>query len=579
MSTAAADIELPPTPSGVAPDRVVDPWTEMLLVAAIAFACLILFADKPLHMDDPLFVWTAHHILQAPTDFYGFDVNWYGTVEPMHRVNQNPPLAAYLQAAVGLVFGFQEWLLHGAFLLVAIAMLLGVYQIARELTAQPQTAALATLFAPVTLVSATSLMCDTLMLAFWCWAIVCWLWAMRADRPLWPLVAGLMISLGFLSKYFALALVPLLLAYALVVRPRFFWWKPALAIPVVVAVLYEIYAHRLYGHGLIFDALRYVGDRPDMSLLRRLEQSDLFIGGCLVTFLFLAPMAFPRWLSLLGLLSAIVAAAGWLAQGGFPLSHTDVPVVARLMPIHIVAYTLATVSVIGLVVFELLKRRDAASLLLTLWIGGTVAFAAFGNWATTARTILPIAPAVAILLVRRIDERETAFPSASRGTLVRIALTLAAFVSLAVAHGDVLSAKSARRAAKGIYQKYEAKSSPVWFEGHWGFQYYMQLEGAEPVDVRRTRIQRGQIIVLPFNNTNVEPLAEDKAEQIEALAFRAGRFTSTVSVPVRAKFYAAFARLSVPIVFGPIPPDLYLIEQAKLPIQFQAADATVGSAH
>ena len=49
------------------------------------------------------------------------------------------------------------------------------------------------------------------------------------------------------------------------------------------------------------------------------------------------------------------------------------------------------------------KRKDADSLLLMLWVFGTFIFTGFVNWAINARSVLPLIPAVGILLARRVD--------------------------------------------------------------------------------------------------------------------------------------------------------------------------------
>jgi len=48
--------------------------------------------------------------------------------------------------------------------------------------------ALAAVLTPVFLVSSTNVMCDTMMLCFWVWAIV--YWRRGLERPGWLLVAG-----------------------------------------------------------------------------------------------------------------------------------------------------------------------------------------------------------------------------------------------------------------------------------------------------------------------------------------------------------------------------------------------------
>ncbi len=146
-------------------------WTLCLMVLAL----LVPFLGKPFNLDDPLFVWAAKQIHNHPGDPYGFNVNWYGTVEPMWSVTQNPPLACYYIALAAGIFGWSETALHFIFLLPAVAVILGTHRLARHFCRQPMLAAIATLLAPAFLVSSTTVMCDTLMLAFWVWAVVFWI--------------------------------------------------------------------------------------------------------------------------------------------------------------------------------------------------------------------------------------------------------------------------------------------------------------------------------------------------------------------------------------------------------------------
>jgi hypothetical protein len=99
-------------------------------------------------MDDPLFVWTAQHIAGHPLDPYGFRVVWYSTETPIADVTKNPPLASYYAALFGTLFGWSERVLHWAFLLPALAVILGTYALASRFTRVPLLAAGATLAAP-----------------------------------------------------------------------------------------------------------------------------------------------------------------------------------------------------------------------------------------------------------------------------------------------------------------------------------------------------------------------------------------------------------------------------------------------
>jgi 4-amino-4-deoxy-L-arabinose transferase-like glycosyltransferase len=136
-----------------------------LTLLLVVLAALAPFLAKPFNIDDPLFLWTARQIQSHPADPYGFMVNWYGTADPMWWVTDNPPLASYYLALAAGVLGWSEVALHFAFLLPAVAAILGTHRLARRFCSLPMLAALATLFTPVFLVSGTTVMCDVMMLA------------------------------------------------------------------------------------------------------------------------------------------------------------------------------------------------------------------------------------------------------------------------------------------------------------------------------------------------------------------------------------------------------------------------------
>ena len=154
------------------------------LLGILVVACLAPFLGKAFHIDDPLFVWGGHQIVGSPWDPYGFWVNWNLFPEPLYQVSQNPPLASYYMAAVSPVVGWSERALHAAFLVPALAAVLGTYGMARKFTRRPLLAALATLAAPGFLVSSTGLMCDVMMVASFTLAILAWLEGLDRKRPL-----------------------------------------------------------------------------------------------------------------------------------------------------------------------------------------------------------------------------------------------------------------------------------------------------------------------------------------------------------------------------------------------------------
>src|ERR1019366_6512114 len=113
--------------------------------------------------------WAAHQIQADPLNPFGFAVNWFGTVTPMWLATENPPAASYYIAFAAAILGWSEVALHAAFLLPAIAAVLGTYRLAQKFCSRPVLAALATLFTPVFLISSSTVMCDVMMVAVLVW--------------------------------------------------------------------------------------------------------------------------------------------------------------------------------------------------------------------------------------------------------------------------------------------------------------------------------------------------------------------------------------------------------------------------
>ena len=85
-------------------------WTSQwsmgyLTLFAATLLCLLPFSGRAFSTDDPLFIWTAQHIIQEPLNPYNFEVNWNKNAAKMSEVTQNPPLAAYYMAAAGKIGG------------------------------------------------------------------------------------------------------------------------------------------------------------------------------------------------------------------------------------------------------------------------------------------------------------------------------------------------------------------------------------------------------------------------------------------------------------------------------------------
>jgi hypothetical protein len=104
-------------------------------------------------------------------------------------------------------------------------------------------------------------------------------------------------------------------------------------------------------------------------------------------------------------------------------------------------------------------QKNPEALLLTLWVFGTLAFATWFNWSITARTLLPMVPAVAILTVAQFKHVQ------KRGWLKYLPLFGAAILSMLIAAADYRQANCARAAARVYQRRFGADANNVRSSG------------------------------------------------------------------------------------------------------------------
>ena len=234
----------------------------ILVVATLL--CLVPFIDKAFCIDDPLFLWVAEQIQARPFDFYGRQVNWFSTPTPLYVATKNPPLASYYLALVAGLVGWDEPQLHAALLVPAFGALCGTWWLARSFCRQRVSAALAVLATPAFLVSSTNLMCDTMLLCFWTWAVALWVKGLESGQRRWLVIATVLIPAATFTKYFGMCLLPLLAVYTVARMRKPTWQLVWMLLPLAVLAGYQWWTWHRYGRGLLTDAAIYSANAPSV---------------------------------------------------------------------------------------------------------------------------------------------------------------------------------------------------------------------------------------------------------------------------------------------------------------------------
>ncbi len=509
----------------------------------IVLFCLVPFINKAFFIDDTLFLRAAEQIQKHPLDFYGFKINWFDRTLPMTDSTENPPLASYYIAIVAWLAGWSERVLHLGFLLPALAAAWGTYALAKYHCRRPFLAALIAVLTPAFLISATSVMCDVMLLAFWVWAVVLFERGLQKNSATTFVICGILGGLAIWTKFFGLALVPLLAVYGLCRVRRAGWWMAAFIIPLFFATAYEWVGYRLYGHEMFLSAAHY-STHAHAHMFVKLGQKIIigigFVGGCFLPALFYLPFLWSRRI--------ILVAPCLMAAGLFIFPH--MPAYAWVLWnddgsmkwsvfFESAILTVAGIYVVMLTIADLWKNRDTASLLIFMWMAGVLVFTIGINWSINGRSLLPAVPVLGILVARRLEQRGVTQGRWEPWRLF-VPVILAGTVGMFLARADYDLANTNRAGVKLLLAEQQNSGHSLWFIGHWGFQYYMEKGGARPVEMDAPRLPPDAVVIVPTQDKQDFLLASSTEFQLlEVKKYDPNPFCTTMDPAAAAGFYSA----------------------------------------
>jgi hypothetical protein len=125
-----------------------------------------------------------------------------------------------------------------------------------------------------------------------------------------------------------------------------------------------------------------------------------------------------------------------------------------------------------------------------------------------------------------------------------------------VAATDYSEADASRAGARYFRERYARTHTRVWFQSHWGFQFYMQKWKAKPL-VQNAPIHRDDMMIIPSNNADYLPVPKP-ADPVAEIICPIMPLAATFAPGTGAGFYSS--------VRGPIP---WAIAQTA-PARFEA---------
>ena len=200
---------------------------QLALILGITLAPLLLFAQKPFHIDDSAFLEIAQNILEHPLDpFHGSVALVDHDYEIFKRLGKSPntfesmshpPLVPYLMAAVIKLRGtIDEFALHLTFLIFPVMAALSAFYIAERFTNSPLITVVLLVTCPIFMVNAQNLMTDVPAMALSLGSIAIFIFSVERERTSYALLAGVLGGLAALTRYPYLATPLLLVIYSII---------------------------------------------------------------------------------------------------------------------------------------------------------------------------------------------------------------------------------------------------------------------------------------------------------------------------------------------------------------------------
>jgi Dolichyl-phosphate-mannose-protein mannosyltransferase len=494
----------------------VRPWVWPFLAALVV---TILNAAKPVVVDDTAYLFHARHLAQQPLQPYAFELFWY------HQPDQAmdillPPVLPYWLALGMKLFGenvvlLKLWLFPFVWLLAVAARSL----FRRFLPFDSLAPSIAFLFSPIVL-PMVNVMLDVPALALGLAGVAVFL--NHAELPRWwkVLLAGALCGLAMQTKYTMLFTPVLFLLYACCKS-----WK--LVIPALLAMVvayglfaaweYFVYAQAGQSHflrhaaeqgagGSLFDKIRAKLAVAKQNSPALLSQSGLLLGGWAMW-----AMASCTWtptlrklslgLCIFGIVFGIITLGGTMVlsasdavilpgnNGGAP--RLEWPTLFGVGTALQATLTLITLTFLG---FSILPNRSTLVFLFG-WVLLECASTALLSPFPAGRRVMGVATAfsfLAMFLSVRLSRYGTV-PVVRRWPVwVVVASGLLLFT---VDAWDTRAEKEAIAKANEFIPVVDGEQ--VWFNGHWGFQYYADRAGMMPVVPNRSVLLKGDWLVFP----------------------------------------------------------------------------------
>jgi hypothetical protein len=424
---------------------------DLLILAAAVVLLRLPFIALPVQGDDVYYLLFAENALSDPWHALqmGFSLQGETVWAAGHT---RPPLNAYFLALLMSLFGPPgEVGYHAAYLLFSLSAAGSMYFLARRFGVSPLWAALTLLVVPSFVVNGNKLEADLPLLAFWLVGFT-----LFVHGRYWLAIPAL--GLAGLCAYQSVFAVPIL-AHWVWFNDRKNWvgWLATGAAPLAL-IAWQLWERAAAGSAPVEVLAGYFTTYDLLALERKAKSSLALLAhlGFVVSPLLIWPGVRRRGVVIVSL------AVGFLAAVVVP----EYSLAERLLLVVALASgTAVLISLTGL----LLRERELDNGFLAAWVLVFFAGSVAVFYAGSARYLLPLAPALVILVFR------------ARPPLKLIATALGLHLCLGLGLAAVEYEQACRYHEFALEVGRLAGSKPVYTNAEWGLRHYLVRAGGEPI--------------------------------------------------------------------------------------------------
>lgn len=450
---------------------------QLLIIIVCALAITLPFARQAFSLDGPLMIEYAQAQAENPLQQHVEDLDYLG-IHYDRYVNTHPRfLSLYLSLVLRITGEPAEVPIHTALAIFPVIGAVGMFYLGRRFGVSGLAAALLFLAAPAVMISSHLEMVDVPGTSLWIAAIATFVYGVDRNRLALLALAGLLFLLTIFTFYQGLAALVLGLLYLILNRRFSLKLLLPLAVPSLTFIAYGLGMLETYGHLPRF-AYREGLTLGAADLWERIRGVVMLSG--VIFFPLVAIAGFARqWRAGLVWAGATVITLSW---GGTryameALDGASLLLLTVLFPAGLtVCYAIFEAAIRALCAGRGWDGGRRDNIFISAWFLGVFSYCSMIMPYASSRYFLPAVPAAVLMLLvlgRGLLVSHQAIRFSLAGTAIGLSLLMA--VPLSIAY--MKTADSVRDNVTWIRENYGEYPGKVWYNGDFGYSYYMRKEG------------------------------------------------------------------------------------------------------